>query len=1828
MATNTPLTHQSLQQNEDPWFWTTEDVIAALCRDDGPLRSSGSQRSFPEPQSLAEALEENAISGPSLLTDLDHISLRDDLGIKRLGHRTSILHCIQGLRHRSSRYLDHVQTNQTPVFSPVHVGSGSSYTIIPRSLHFRAPSHQRVDGERSSVYSSNYIFPGFDPETYVSPTPSIHTKGLSSAHNYPARPAAELERDVESLKETVNVAEERMPEDSRTSKRPLSPEADGVSFQAEVTSSSAVQIDTPMDEAVQYARSAETSFIDKNGRKRRRLDLLAHAAARAMSPEADGVRFQAKMTSSSAVQIDVPIDEAVQNARSAETSFIDKSGRKRRRLELSAHAPTRAMSPALVTERRTSSSNLHDSSRDINILGDAGSQHEDSPESQRSPVARSLASQRLRAMSLDEQSQKPSATAHVAHVDDGIEGVLPRPRSPTAFPVMHQPSAPLPVNLLSSVKEQLHQTPSVRNPHQVYLGLKPLAVDSIFYGETVFGREIKNDVKQGEIWHTNDALDSDTESFVFSGQPFGGGLRRYVSARIRHYLSSSRLRVQHQENQAVIIPYPDVFIQKHHQLSATVFTKSPTGFITLRMDRSACLQKNFRTSQRNTENQLESSDAFLPQAETTSMDWEFLQKWGRQGVEDRILPVYGESGSEGEYDPQTWQEIEDEKNGGDAPRKQLKKTILGQDEIEEILGSAERQMMDQWEDHKKPGLRRKAWFLWKKSRKNRSKNDLVSSYKRSLEHLEERLFKIRLEMIGTEWSSVKHLKKQCRSMEASIFDRETYLWYIWVLNKKTPPPKMSPRPPKNSGASLREKTSLTRSSDSSDLDGFVVEDDILSENESALTNCRTTEDSGDDDEPSNGESRIESGPRDVRISSGDEGNIPPDRSLVPWQLPQTTPPSRNLFLNPPDLIDLTHESESPSGEIWQANHSPSNIISELSTYHEDPFGQPPRRPATFKKPPGASPLIVIDSDPIEDSIEASIEHSFDLTNPDEVQEILKRDPDEFVALKDRERLLLWTIAKTSAHLRNSIANQVVLGSLKDIESVVWNGLRVFEQNQVMKLPGLDEEDSRSRLYLASWYVCWTIPVRISERGVTERDVRKTTAERAGFPEFFKFLQRVLPFFKSSASESSRIKREKRRRTLNLQEDQPDDLLLSPFKKRKYAVPESDQTKFLRANAKLRVQERDKRQELLKRRFKEMGANDEDASKVIVNPGKHHDQSFIYLNPKIAERMQPHQIDGVRFMWREVVAAHQGCLLAQTMGLGKTMQIITLLVTIAEAAKSNEDDIRAQVPADLRKSRTLILCPPALIENWWDEFLMWMPVPSTANIGELRKVTTTLKISERLWEIQGWQEEGGVLLLGFNIFRDLIQNKAKITGQKVLNDDQHEMVTEALLRLPNIVVADEAHLAKTAGSGINITLNRVRSMSRIALTGSPLANNLEEYHSLIDWIAPGYLGTLVEFKANYVEKIQAGLWQESTTTQYRDSLKRLEALKHELAPKVHRADITVLQGRLKGKQEFVIKVPLTPLQENIYQVYVETMSTMIDKRHSASTVWAWLAILRLLCNHPKCFKDRLLEKDSLNGTDLTKSRKRRVMNASLSTDTEVATHDDADALVDAPVSNLGFSQNVLDKQLAPFDTTTVPYESISLSNKMQVLMDILHFSKEANDKVLIFSHSIHTLDYVEMQLKHAHFTYSRIDGEVPTGSRQQITKNFNYDQTEVCLISTRAGGQGLNLFGANRVVILDGHFNPTHEEQAVGRAYRIGQLKPVVVYHLMIAGTFEEVLQNQSVFKQQLAKRVVDKKNPAPRALRGIGEYLLPPRAVAQQDLKLFEGKDPFVLDRLLVAQIE
>ena len=1374
-----------------------------------------------------------------------------------------------------------------------------------------------------------------------------------------------------------------------------------------------------------------------------------------------------------------------------------------------------------------------------------------------------------------------------------------------------------------------------RREKDEYLGHRALLIDDMIYGGTPLNGLIAEESPASSSSADYQILSQERDPFGIS---HGYGKRTFASKRVQHFLQISPIEHFNKRGERVwdMIPYPDRLGRKHHELSMTRLTYARGDIKVQRLVRSHPTPTDNPKTIYGDEHNIFN----LPYWETNSggaPDWDMLAKWDRLNDADRVLPVYGDSGSENEFSLDLMHEIEAEQGHKvERPKAVPIGEALNIMEVNRTIDEAIGAYIAQWERKHEPKSGRKSWKIWQRSRKEKTVKNQIQLTQEKIQYLSIRLEQQRREVCREAWRKRLDVFRSCRNMQPTVDDREDARWTIAVLQQKESPLR-PPRPgTKRETATaqglekllaidevdLEDEALSSRSDPGShdDLADFVVSDE---DEHIKLRQTTLTDDAADDEE----------GENLVTLSHPQS-----EKSLTTHLVRNPRAHLLSPQANSTDIIDLTQYSdplEVLSEEPIPVPAPPTPPLL-LGSDSDDPFKR--SSAVMYKKPPVVSNVIELSSD--TDAAQSSSNLSRALPPIEDTIAISKLDPSMLAERQDRKRLLVHHIHRTPRAIREQMmkTRDHSVGDMWHIVRKALSGMKGGSH----KLRGYNPLESNALMRIASLYVSWTIPVAISEQGIALRHIDDTLEEERGFEDFHECMLYCFNFYdpltqrsvdtklEGEATPGSRKRRKRRIAEDEDYEEESEEMQSTPSRKRKYAVPESQETLDIRALAQQRMQVREQRREMMQYRMTQMKINEGDAAKVLVNIGKEDHQKDIYLNPSTGKLIQPHQQEGVRFLWRELTTDHkqlQGCLLAQTMGLGKTMQVISTLVTIAEASKSSDQNIRDQVPQELQHSRTLILCPAALAENWYEEFLMWAPLPLSDNIGDIRKVTAAIRPQERSVKIKAWRDEGGVLILGYDGFRNFVKNR----------DDSSKPsadLAKILLDAPTIVVADEAHIFKNFSSSVSKAVNNIKCKSRIALTGSPLSNNLNEYYAIVDWIAPGYLGNFVEFKANFTEPIEAGLYLDSTQAEYRNSRKRLQALQTDLEPKVHRADASILKARLHGKIEFVIRVALTDFQDRIYHHFVGSTygdsDNHKDVEKETATLWAWINLLKLLCNHPYCFMQGLQHSQAVknNATSVKGNARKKPMTRIKSiNETLSTTEDDTDPMHRLPVKS-ALSSKMVERQLTFLRSLQPSFEDDKLSNKIRVLYNILRLSQTIGDKCLVFTHSILTLDYVERLIQSLKITYCRIDGTTTQVSqRQKICKDFNTGPINVCIISTKAGGQGLNMFGANRVVIMDSNFNPMWEEQAIGRAYRIGQGKPVYVYHLIVGGTFEDRLHEQAIFKQQLATRVVDKKNPNRYAERGVGQYLHPPKPVEQKDLRPLQGKDTYVLDRILSDHI-
>ncbi|XP_030603016.1 transcriptional regulator ATRX-like isoform X2 [Archocentrus centrarchus] len=539
------------------------------------------------------------------------------------------------------------------------------------------------------------------------------------------------------------------------------------------------------------------------------------------------------------------------------------------------------------------------------------------------------------------------------------------------------------------------------------------------------------------------------------------------------------------------------------------------------------------------------------------------------------------------------------------------------------------------------------------------------------------------------------------------------------------------------------------------------------------------------------------------------------------------------------------------------------------------------------------------------------------------------------------------------------------------------------------------------------------------------------------------------------------------------------------------------------------------------------------TKLVLDQDEETKKSLVQVHRNLVTRLKPHQVDGVQFIWdsccESVKKANSspgsGCILAHCMGLGKTLQVVAFLHTVL-------------LSAELKFRTALVVCPLNTILNWVSEFKKWQD-----NMGEDKvKVTELATIKnppERLRALQRWQREGGVMIMGYELYRILS------LGYKINNEEWKKELKRTLVNPgPDFVVCDEGHILRNDASNISKAMNIIRTQRRVVLTGTPLQNNLVEYHCMVSFIKKNLLGSLGEFRNRFINPIQNGQCADSTPKDVRIMKKRAHVLH------------AMLDGCVQGYFAKKSKSKAAALVNDAETPVANTEGGLKENKGQEGN-------------------------NSHNSTELINNSK-------------------AAPAVEGEKELIGLTSQSPDegwyRNLLPGSDAKV----LEHSGKMVLLFEILRMAEDLEDKVIVFSQSLISLDLIEEFLADSHrardpsalkagcwiknVDYYRLDGSTSAILRKKWADQFNNAANvrgRLFLISTRAGSLGINLVAANRVVIFDASWNPSYDIQSIYRVYRFGQLKQVFVYRFLAQGTMEEKIYDRQVTKQSLSYRVVD-----------------------------------------------
>ncbi|XP_055333402.1 transcriptional regulator ATRX homolog [Paramacrobiotus metropolitanus] len=571
--------------------------------------------------------------------------------------------------------------------------------------------------------------------------------------------------------------------------------------------------------------------------------------------------------------------------------------------------------------------------------------------------------------------------------------------------------------------------------------------------------------------------------------------------------------------------------------------------------------------------------------------------------------------------------------------------------------------------------------------------------------------------------------------------------------------------------------------------------------------------------------------------------------------------------------------------------------------------------------------------------------------------------------------------------------------------------------------------------------------------------------------------------------------------------------------------------------------------------------------------------------RLWNKLEEHQKSGVKFMYRNVIESYKfscehpfgGCILAHSMGLGKTVQVISLM----QAILSNKV---------LNLETCLVLCPASTIGNWENECVQWMKgIPKDLTIKAYTFTEYKTPVA-RLKLLKTWKSNGGLLMMSYMMFSTMCKAGAP------LSEEFRKFLLEPG---PDIVVCDEAHELRNSKSLKTKIITEIATTARIALTGTPLQNNLDEYWTMVNFIKPSLLGSRKEFQNRFSVPIKAGSRMDAEVQTKSVMKKRSHVLRETLSACLQLRGVSILTERLPAKTEHVIRVRLTAEQEALYRAYIKESG--IANGYKGGQVLYCVKSVQLISFNPRCVKKDL-------DNEIRKAKKgfeQRKHRASRQQDGDGAESD-------SDVSDVE-GQNAAAPLKFWFDNLLPSADEldVTLGSKTLILREIIVQCLINEEKLLIFSDRKVVLAVVEELLEKIHceklltlngreiqmlrgVNYLALDGSVPQEKRQGLINKFNSNRNcSIFLLSIKAAGQGINLTGANRVVLLEPMWNPTVDRQALFRTYRYGQTKPVHVYRLVTAGICEEKIFEIQVDKQSMFNRVLEEKHAKP--LNCLGE---------------------------------
>ncbi|PIA55888.1 hypothetical protein AQUCO_00700304v1 [Aquilegia coerulea] len=508
---------------------------------------------------------------------------------------------------------------------------------------------------------------------------------------------------------------------------------------------------------------------------------------------------------------------------------------------------------------------------------------------------------------------------------------------------------------------------------------------------------------------------------------------------------------------------------------------------------------------------------------------------------------------------------------------------------------------------------------------------------------------------------------------------------------------------------------------------------------------------------------------------------------------------------------------------------------------------------------------------------------------------------------------------------------------------------------------------------------------------------------------------------------------------------------------------------------------------------------------------------IPVHPRHMKQMKAHQLEGFNFLVRNLISDDPGgCILAHAPGSGKTFMIISFIQSFL--AKHPD-------------ARPLVVLPKPIVSTWRNEFMKWqvedMPLYDFySSNADTRK--------EQLDILKQWVENKGILFLGYKQFANIVSKNESSTIAASCHD--------ILLKVPNILIMDEGHTPRNEDTDVLSSLAKVQTPRKVVLSGTLFQNHVKEVFNILNLVRPKFLKseTSKAIRRRVMSRGQIGRKQAKAgvdaaffdvveeTLQNDDNSKGKVAVIQDLR-EMTRNVLHYYKGdfldELPGLVDFTVFVNLSPKQKRI----VDSLKKMEKFKRTSIGTSVYV--------HP------LLQEISANAT---KAEKGCTFN-----------EDKVDGLIDR--------MDIRDGVKAKF------------------FLNILGLCESSGEKLLVFSQYLLPLKFLErLVVKVKGWSLGKetfmINGDTSDEDRELAMERFNNSlDAKVLFGSIKACGEGISLVGASRILIMDVHLNPSVTRQAVGRAFRPGQMRKVYVYRLVASDSAEEENHNTSFRKELISK---------------------------------------------------